>query len=89
MSGFSGPSQFIHQLGRQAVVHSAIVYAGRGGGHIVPKADGGVCYRIELDKLWEAHLPNESFPMIKQEFSRVRSSLNSASRQFGPAYSTT
>ncbi len=60
--------QFVHRLDQRAVVHTAIPYAGRGGGHILPRTDDGVCYRIELDKLWEAHLPNESFPMTKQSF---------------------
>ena len=61
--------QFSHRIDRQQVAtSSAIPFAGRGGGYIVPKADDGVCYRIELDKLWEEFLPNESFPMIKQAF---------------------
>lgn len=60
--------RFIQRIDRQTGVYTAIPYAGRGGGHIVPKRDDGVCYRIELDKLWEAHFPNESFPMIKKRF---------------------
>lgn len=61
--------QFIQRIDQQrGSAPNAIAFAGRGGGYIVPKSDAGVCYRIELDKLWEAYLPNESFPMIKQAF---------------------
>lgn len=61
--------QFIQRIDRQQADTRAVVpFVGAGGGYIVPRVDESVCYRIELDKLWEAHLPNESFPMIKQAF---------------------
>ncbi|WP_461101615.1 helicase-related protein [Spirosoma koreense] len=61
--------QFVQRIDRQqGNLPGVIPLAGSVGGYIIPRADEGVCYRIELDRLWEDHLPNESFPMIKQEF---------------------
>ncbi|XWW47024.1 ATP-dependent DNA helicase RecQ [Fibrella sp. USSR17] len=59
---------FISRLDGPQRTAKATLYKGKGGGVILPKADTGVCYRIELDKLWEATLPDVSFPKVKQEF---------------------
>ncbi|GAA4407031.1 hypothetical protein GCM10023187_27180 [Nibrella viscosa] len=59
---------FISRLDTAARPARVVAYTGRGGGSILPKADTGVCYRIELDRLWEANMPDESFPKVKADF---------------------